>query len=395
MFAASGALFSTWVARLPAVRDQVGAGPAELGTALLAAGAGSLVLMPLTGRLCGRFGSRAVVTVMALAASASVVLLSRATSLGQLVLVLLAWGAFFGSWDVAMNVQGSHVDQAAGRAWMPRYHASWSVGGVVGAALGALAARGELPVAVHLPVAAALAAGAVLVGAAAFAPDRRRRADRPDAGTGAGRPLERKRLLDRRLVVIGLVAVCATTAEGAAADWLALLLTDHLAAPPAAAAAGYAVFASAMASARFAGTWALARFGRVRCIRGGGVVMAAGVATAVLAPSTVAAWVGAAMWGLGVALVFPSAVSAGGETPGRGADAIAAVSTIGYAGFLVGPPLIGHLAARTGLADALWVVVLAGVGVGLLAGWLRPPPDRASGAVSSEPPPGTARTTGG
>lgn len=375
VFAVSGALFSTWVSRLPALRDQVGAGPADLGTALLAAGAGSLVLMPVTGRLCSRFGSRAVVAGTALPGSVVIVLLSRVTSLPQLVAVLFAWGALFGSWDVAMNVQGSHVERAAGRAWMPRYHASWSVGGVLGAGLGALAAHAGLAVPTHFLLAAVVSAGAVLAGLAAFVPDGRTGETDPGAG-GAGEPDRRQvraRLLTPRLLVIGLVTVCATATEGAAADWLALLLTDDLGVDAGAAATGYAVFATAMATARFTGTWLLERLGRVRTVRWAGVVAAVGVATTVLAPGVVVAWAGAALWGLGVALVFPAAMSAGGETPDRAADGIAAVSTIGYGGFLIGPPLIGHLAERIGLAEALWVVAAAAVGMAALAGALRPP----------------------
>ena len=174
-------------------------------------------------------------------------------------------------------------------------------------------------------------------------------------------------MLTGRLLVVGVVTLCATTLEGAAADWLALFLTDERGATASLAAAGYAVFAVAMAGGRFAGTAVAERLGRHGAVRAGGLVSLAGVLLTVLGPGLPAAYLGAALWALGVCLVFPAAVSAGGETPGRPADAIAAVTTIGYGGFLVGPPLIGLLADRVGLGRALLVLLVLAGGITVLA----------------------------
>src|SRR5262245_56127344 len=141
VFAVSGALLGTWVSRLPATRDRLHATPAELGLVLLAPGIGALVSMPTTGWFCRRFGSRAAVAATALPNCALMVALAVVPSLPALGAALLAWGLLYGAWDVAMNVQGSTVEQRAGRPWMPRYHACWSVGSIAGAGLGALAAR--------------------------------------------------------------------------------------------------------------------------------------------------------------------------------------------------------------------------------------------------------------
>lgn len=372
MFAASGVLGATWMSRLPAVRDQVGATPGELGTVLLLAGLGSLVTMPLTGRLTARFGSRAVVAGAAAVAVVGLVLIGQVRSLPWLGVVLFCWGMGFGGWDVAMNVQGSHVEQWADRAWMPRYHASWSVGGVLGATAGALSAHAGVPLARHLVLAAAACTIAVAVGLAAFVPDSRTAIAWP-AGEPDQPPHGHRRLrVDRRLAAIGAVTLCATATEGAANDWLALLLTDDLGVEPGAAASGYAVFAVAMALARFSGTWVLERLGRVRTVRLAGVVAGLGVVLTVAAPALPLAWAGAALWGLGIALVFPASMSAGGETEGHAADGIAVVSTIGYGGFLIGPPLIGHLADVVGLGSALLTVGLMAAGITTLAGALRP-----------------------
>jgi fucose permease len=177
----------------------------------------------------------------------------------------------------------------------------------------------------------------------------------------------RGRVLTGRLLLVGVVTLCATTLEGAAADWLALYLTDERGATASLAAAGYAVFAVAMAGGRFSGTAAAERLGRHGAVRVGGLVSFVGVLVTVLGPGLASAYVGAAMWALGVCLVFPAAVSAGGEAPERPADAIAAVTTMGYGGFLLGPPLIGLLADQVGLGRALLVLLVLAGGIAALA----------------------------
>ena len=174
-------------------------------------------------------------------------------------------------------------------------------------------------------------------------------------------------LLTRRLVLIGLITLCGTTIEGAAADWLALHLRDDVATTAAIAAAGYAVFSIAMAATRYSGTWLTDALGRVGALRLAGLVIVAGVAITATASTAAIALGGTVLWGLGTALVFPAAMSAGGETPGRPSDGIAAVSTIGYGGFLLGPPLIGLLAEITGLGHALLVLLVLAAGIVVLA----------------------------
>jgi MFS family permease len=368
VFAVNGLLLGTWVARIPATRDRLGASAAELGLVLLAPGIGSLLSMPFSGRWCRRFGSRRVVAATTVASSVALVLLAVVPTLVGLGLTLFVWGIFYGSWDVAMNVHGSAVEQRAAREWMPRYHACWSVGGIVGAGGGALAAALDIPLALHF--AAVAVACVTLVGFAlrGFIEDREVREGRSrSAERGLPAVHSPGRVLTRRLLVVGVVTLCATTLEGAAADWLALFLTDERGATASLAAFGYAVFAVAMAAGRFSGTAVAERLGREGAVRAGGMVSFAGVLLTVAGPGLVSAYAGAALWALGVCLVFPAAVSAGGEAPYRPADAIAAVTTIGYGGFLLGPPLIGLLADRVGLGRALLVLLALAGGIAALA----------------------------
>ena len=283
-----------------------------------------------------------------------------------------------------MNVHGSAVEQRAGREWMPRYHACWSVGGIAGAGLGALAAHAGTPLCSTSPPSPCSASpwcgrppsfieDRTEPGRAARAAHGRgwRGCPQPppagEAAAGPGHSPRPGRVLTGRLLLVGVVTLCATTLEGAAADWLALYLTDERGASTSLAAAGYAVFAVAMATGRFSGTAVAERLGRDGAVRAGGLVSFAGVLLTVLGPGLAAAYVGAALWALGVCLVFPAAVSAGGEAPDRPADAIAAVTTIGYGGFLLGPPLIGLLADQVGLGRALLVLLVLAAGIATLA----------------------------
>jgi predicted MFS family arabinose efflux permease len=384
VFAVNGFLLASWVSRLPATRDRLGASVAELGLVLLAPGFGSLLSMPFSGRWCRRFGSRVVIAATTVAASLALVALAVVPTSLTLGLVLFVWGSFYGSWDVAMNVHGSAVEQRAGREWMPRYHACWSVGGIAGAGCGALAALAGMSLTLHFAAVAVLCTALVMVALRSFIEDRAPDPGAPQpTGPGPGPPegersparetvaaavhSPRRRVLTGRLLLVGVVTLCATTLEGAAADWLALYLTDERGATQSLAAAGYAVFAVAMAGGRFSGTAVAERLGRDGAVRAGGVVSFVGVLLTVLGPGLVSVYLGAALWALGVCLVFPAAVSAGGEAPERPADAIAAVTTIGYGGFLLGPPLIGLLAEQVGLGRALLVLLVLAGGIATLA----------------------------
>jgi fucose permease len=369
VFAVSGSIVGTWISRLPATRDRLHARTTELGLVLLAPGLGSMLSMPLTGRLCRRFGSRATVAAMSVPACGAVALLAVVPTLPALAVTLFAWGLLYGSWDVAMNVQGSTVDQRAGRVWMPRYHACWSLGGVVGAAVGALAARQAVPVWLHFGVAAVVSMAIVLVSLRWFitdAPDR----DAPDPAAVPER-LRKGSVLTPRLMLIGFVTLCATTIEGAAADWLPLYLVDDRGAPQSVAASGFAAFAVSMAAGRFAGTAIIERLGRDGAVRAGGLTSIAGVALTVFGPWLATVYLGALLWALGICLIFPAAISAAGEMPDRPADAIAAVATMGYGAFLFGPPLIGVLADHVGLGRALLVLIVLGAATSLNASAVR------------------------
>jgi len=381
VFALNGTVIAAWISRLPATRDRLEADPRTIGLTLLTLGLGSLVAMPFVGRLAHRFSSGPVVIVTSVVSGLGLVAAALAPTVVTTGIALFAMGTCYGSWDVAMNIQGSYVDRRAGRDYMPRYHACWSVGAIVGAACGALAAGAGVALGVHFAVAAVVAVSlTIVIVLREYLDDREPDevvvdSDGADPATGGVR---RARLLTRRIVLIGVITLCGTLLEGSAADWVTLYLTDDRAQTQSAAAFGYTVFAMAMALSRFGGTPVITRLGRGRAVRIAGVLAALGITAALALPAMPGILIGIALWGVGTALVFPAAMSAGGEQPGRAADAIAAVSTIGYGGFLIGPPLIGLLAQQVGIGTALWILPALAIGIVILAPVVAPPGPRES-----------------
>jgi MFS family permease len=375
-FFANGFIFASWVTRLPAVRSTLGASEPELGSALLAIAGGAVVGMPLTGRLCDRFGIRRVLTTAMVACTSMFAVASLSPNIVVLGAALLIVGLCYGVWDVSMNTAAHDVEVAVDRPLMPRFHGAFSVGGLCGAGLGALAAGVGLAVGAHLAFAGVAVVVAAIV-ASRHLPDA--------AGTPRHVPVKHasRRLITPRLVLLGLLTACTTLGEGAAADWGAIFLTDERQAEESIAAIGYAGFAGAMAIGRFSGPWVLSRVSRVNALRASGVVASLSVLALVAVDSTVTGLAAMIGWGLGVALVFPAAMSAGAENAARPAEGIATVATIGYGGFLVGPPLIGFVAGAAGLEVGLSVVSLLLLLVVALAPAARAPA-RSEGAPRDE-----------
>ena len=371
LFFVNGVVFGSWVTRIPAVSDRTGASPGTLGLALLGIAVGSIAAMPLAGRIADRRGSAPVTLLTGLATAAAITLPGLVTDVVALTAVLVLYGAAFGAFDVAVNVSAMQVIRRSGRPLMPAFHAAFSFGGLCGAGIGALAAAGSVPPAVHLGgVGAVCAAGVLAAGA-------RLPVDLPEehpAETGSASPWRR-----RGVWVFGTIALLAAVSEGAMADWTALFLRDETGSSEGVAALGYAGFALSMTVARLASERLLARFGRARLLAGSGVLAAAGVAFAVLAATPAAALVGFTLTGLGLAPAFPTAVQGGAESvPGASGRGVAAVSVLGYAGFLAGPPLIGLLAEAISLRWALMTIALLAL-IGAAVGTRAPPPAAAKG----------------
>ncbi|MEU0524977.1 MFS transporter [Streptomyces niveus] len=375
-FALDGFLFAGWVVRIPAIKQQTGASASDLGLALLGVSAGAVVTMMFTGRMCRRFGSHPVTVVSSVLLALSIALPAQTHSALTLGLVLLVFGAAYGSLNVSMNSAAVDLVAAMRRPVMSSFHAAFSLGGMVGAGLGGLVAGG-LSAPAHL---LALTGVGLLVTALAGpsllrhtvptapgpdpVPDPAPAAERDGAGGKAGpRRLDRR---TRRLVVLfGVIALCTAYGEGALADWGALHLAQDLDAGAGLAAAGYSLFALAMTVGRLSGTALLERLGQTRTLVAGGAVAALGMLLGALAPTTWLALLGFAVTGLGLANIFPVAVARAGALAGP--SGVAAASTLGYGGMLLGPPAIGFLADWFSLPVALTTVALLAGAAALIA----------------------------
>ncbi|WP_149182862.1 MFS transporter [Streptomyces sp. TRM49041] len=364
-FALDGFLFAGWVVRIPAIKQQTGSSASDLGLALLGVSAGAVVTMTLTGRLCRRYGSHAVTVASAVLLSLSIALPALTRSTLALGLVLLVFGTAYGAINVAMNSAAVDLVAALRRPVMPGFHAAFSLGGMLGAGLGGLVASGLSPAAhlLGLTVVGLLltaAAGPVLLRHPSPAP--------PEALPATPRSGGRRRLdrRSRRLVtVFGVIALCTAYGEGALADWGALHLAQDLHAHPGVAAAGYSLFALTMTAGRLSGTALLERLGQTRTLVAGGATAAVGMLLGALAPSVWLALLGFAVTGLGLANIFPVAVARAGALAGPAG--VAAASTLGYGGMLLGPPVIGFLADWFSLPVALTTVAALAAGAAVIA----------------------------
>ena len=368
IFFANGAIGGNWVTRIPALMDKLGLTVFALSFAFFAAPVGAILAMPLAGRLVTRFGSRLATKVSFVLWCLSIPPIAFAPNLIVLGLVMFVVGAVSAVMDVAMNAHGLALERRYGRLILSSFHAWYSIGGLVGAGTGALAAWAALDLRVHI----SLAVGVALAGGLLFSPFLFRGGD--------GVAQEQRRFFvkpPRQLVVLGIVAFISLLAEGAAGDWSAVYINKPLHASQAVAAFGYFSFSLMMVVGRLSGDRLSLRFGPVALTRAGGLLAAGSLTVALLIGHPVAAIIGFAGMGAGLAAVVPTVFRAAGShpdvPPGIG---LASVSVIGYFGFLVGPPLIGSTAKLLGLPAALGIVALVMAAIGLLA----------SSAASTETP---------
>jgi hypothetical protein len=361
LFSLSGFVFGSWAARVPDISGQVDATPTSLGLALLFMSAGALATMQLTGALCARIGAGLVSAAAAVLLCAATVGPGLVASVSGLGAALLVFGAVTGIVNVAANSLGVRVEAALGHPVLPSLHAGFSFGGLAGALVGGVAGAVGAVAPHLLAVAAAGLLVTALIAPTLVASDRANVAEpaAPEDG-GDAAPSSPRRLV----VLLGAIAGCTAFGEGALSDWGALHLRETLHATPAYAAAGYAGFCLTMGLGRLGGGRLLDGMGGTRLIVGGALLAAAGMLVAALSPLLWLAIAGFATVGLGLANIFPLAITRAGAL--GGAAGVGLASTVGYGGLLAGPPLIGFLAEGAGLPMALTTIsVLATVAAAL------------------------------
>lgn len=358
IFLITGALYATWAVNIPGVRDALNLSAAQIGLALLAVGIGSLISMPLTGGWTGRWGSHQITRFLVVAAMLSLIPPFFMPDLLTLFLALVLLGFLNGALDVAMNAQGVTVEQGVGRPVMSRLHAYFSLGGLLGAGLGTLLV-GRLPMTTHILLVAVVTALAGLLAGRFLIPDRPAPAPRADGSPPV-------RLLSPAVLLLGALCFLGMLTEGANYDWATLYYRDVLGVPGGNAGIGYAAFVAAMTLGRWFGDRLRTRLGDQTIVRGGALLAALGLALVLLTRHPAAATLGFTLSGLGLSNVVPVMYgTAGHALHGRG---IATVATVGYGGFLLGPPAIGFVAEHAGLPAALGLAAAGAALVALLGG---------------------------
>jgi MFS family permease len=363
IFAVHGAVTGSFAARVPWVADHVGAGAGGLGIALLMPGVGALLAMPVSGRLAHHFDLRKLVRVLIVLWSAALVLPALPSTLPLLCLCLVVYGATAGLADVAMNAHAVLVEERYERSVMSGFHGWWSVGGLAGSAVAALAARAGMGAPEHFVlVAAALIVIALTASSWLFSHRPAPSAEEPPAFA----------LPSREVLAIGLIGLCAVFAEGASLDWSAVYVRDLLHHPAATAAATVAIFSICMAAARFGGDWVVRRLGPVTTVRISGVCATMGALTVVLASPVALVIAGFGLLGIGIAVVVPLVFAAAGRLPGQPGRNIAGVAGIAYGSGLIAPGVIGGIAHVWSLTTSFTLIVVLTAVMGLSANVLRP-----------------------
>lgn len=365
VFTLLGIVGANWFVRIPAIQDKLDISTSVLGLLLLGMPGGAVVSMPLAGVLVARFGSRNVTWLSTIVYCAVAPVLGLAPGVGSLAASLFLFGAAGGMMDVAINAQGVQIEKRYRRTIMSSFHAAFSLGSMVGAVAGGLIASAGVAPGPHL-VGIGLVMGLVALAAPRWLLPSSVDAAHPDHdGPLFVRP-------PRPVLVLGLLAFCGLLAEGSMADWSAVYLQRVLETGPGVAAGGYAVFSLTMAAGRLSGDWLADRLGATAIVRYGSVIAAAGLALAVTVRWVPVTLLGFACVGAGLSVIVPLLFSMAGRMPGVAPGlSIAAVTTLGYLGFMAGPPVIGVVAGLSSLPLAFVLVMALVLLMASLAGRVR------------------------
>ncbi|WP_419666722.1 MFS transporter [Streptomyces sp. 2-1] len=400
-FSLCGTLMGTWVVNIPAIEERVGISHATLGGLLVLLGLGAFVGMQVAGRLTDSLGARVVVPTTGVLCSAALVLPGLPQDPWTLAAALMVFGFCNGCLDVSMNAHAVHVEKAYGRPVMSAFHATFSVGGVLAALVGAAAASAALSPAAGMAAMGALGVVVALVSARALLPAGPAAADADSArdaysageahsaedaysaeeaaptGKAGQASAAARRGTSGRIWILAALALMVMLCEGAANDWSALHLKDVLGAPASTAAFAYGTFAATMTIGRLLADRLVARFGSMAILRHGAATAAVGIAIVTVSPWMWAAFAGWALFGLGLSGCVPQLFSAAGHADPAAAGAnVSRVAGLGYVGMLAGPAVIGWLTHFTALNHTFVLLILLCAITAVAAGILRTDSDR-------------------
>ena len=357
-----GLCLSSWASRIPDIYSTLHLSEADLGTVLLALPAGQLMMMSFSGRLVTKYGSRNMLSLGACLYALELTNLGWASSKWQLALALFIFGLCGNLCNISVNTQAIGVEKIYKRSVMTSFHGAWSTAGFAGAMIGLMMMAFQLAPRMHFGIVAALVILATLAA-------RKYTLRGRDTGAPVKKFFARP---DPQLIQLGVIGFCSMAAEGAMFDWSGVYFKQVVKVPPGLVTLGYASFMIMMATGRFTGDFIITRFGRKRTLQISGIAIAVGLLTAVFFPFIVTATIGFLIVGFGVSSVVPTVYSTAGRlnntSPGM---ALAAVASISFLGFLMGPPLIGYIAQAAGLQYSFALIALIGFSITLMVNRLK------------------------
>lgn len=350
LFALPGLAISSYLARTPDIRAALHASTELMGIVMFGVSIGSMLGIVISPRLISRLGPRALTAVGMTCIVLSMPVVGVGAEVGLAGVAaggLCLFGFGMGSSEIAINTEAAAVERALGTAVLPAVHGCFSLGTVVGALVGVGCGHASISVGLHLGLVGAIGAPILLTQVRHLSP---RNPSTPLAHESVSLSTVWR---DRRLLLIGAIVLSVALAEGAATDWLPLVMVDGHGSSAVAGSMVFAAFAAAMTVGRFGGGYFLNRHGRRAVFRFSAGMSAVGIGCVVLVDNQLFAGLAVLLWGLGLSVGFPIAISAAGDTGDRPAARVAFVATMGYTAFLVGPPTLGILGEDYGLRSAL------------------------------------------
>ena len=350
-FFSAGVCFASWASRIPDIKVKLHLSDAGLGGVLLGLPVGLMVSLPFSGWVVHRFGSRLIVLISAMLYACVLPLIGLAQQPWHLVVILFFFGFVGNVLNISVNTQAVSLEVIYGRSIMASFHGIWSLAGFTGATIGTVMINFHLSPFQHFLI----VTSSVLILAISV----HRYTLRQDINAGEDRPLFARP--DATLLKLGLIALCCMVCEGAMFDWSGVYFQKVIEVPKGLTTVGYTAFMCTMAGGRFVGDWLTTKLGAKAMLQTSGLVIAAGLALAIIFPYLVPATIGFMLVGIGVSSVVPLVYStAGKSTTFSPGVALAAVSTIGYLGFLAGPPIIGFVAEAASLRWSLTLIAVLG-----------------------------------
>ena len=348
-----GICFGSWASRIPDIKSSLSLSEGMLGSLLLMLPLGQMTMMPFSGRIAARFGSRQVLRVALMGYVSMLVLIGQANAPWQLALALYGFGICGNMGNISVNTQGVQLEKIYGRSIFSAFHGVWSVGGFCGAAIGLMMMKFNVAPAYHF------------VGIAVFIALNNLYFQKdllPKPGTQPDLPKWRLRKPKGILLELGIMCFCTMSVEGCMFDWSGVYFKEVIQAPEQLVSLGYALFMISMATGRFLGDRLAERFGRKRMVMSSGIMIFSGLMLMVLFPMVWPSAIGCIITGFGVSSIVPLLYSSAGRLKLIPSSvAIASVAGIGYFGFLMGPPMIGFIAELTGLRVSLALISLGGL----------------------------------